>query len=551
MGTTTRVLIADSLAPEGPKWLQSQRGVHVSIQKGLSGDALAAALADHDGVVVRSAIKITAADLDAAMALPGANLKAIARAGVGVDNIDLDAATKYGIAVMNSAAASTITTAEHAFALMAALARNIAPAAATLSAGGWDRNKFTGAQLHGRTLGVVGMGRIGQTMAQRAIAFGMNVIGFDPYVTADSMLDGKVRMLRSFDDLISQVDVVSFHVPMTEQTEGMLGREQFAKARPGLLVINAARGGIVDEAALIEALDSGHCAGAAIDVFTTEPPPADHALRKHPKVLCTPHLGASTEEAQEAVSIDACKALLMYLRGEALIGCVNAGGLSLDLDDRQKAFADLSGRMIRLLDASAQTPAFSAIRFRVRGKSIAGKADTIACHALTQLLQSRLDQPVTVINAPHIAEERGIATSTTIASHEGEDRLRIELSGGGDQGGAWRVDGAIYEDGLPRITNLNGYALDMVPAGQMVLLTNDDVPGMIGKVGAAFGAAKVNIAEMVIGRRSASEGGTEKGGQVAMMILKLDASPGEKLLQTLRQTDGVRAVAQVRLPAVN
>jgi D-3-phosphoglycerate dehydrogenase len=533
-----KILIADSLAPAGTGYLQAQQDVEVKTATGLAGPALAEAIAQHDGVVVRSGVQITAEVIERCMSDRKARLKGIARAGVGVDNIDLDAATRYGIAVMNSASASTITTAEHAFALMIALARNIAPAHAAMAAGGWDRNTFTGLQLHGRTLGIVGFGRIGQALAQRALAFGLNVLAFDPLINAEAGLDGQVPLLSSFDDLIRRVDIVSFHVPRTEATANMLGAAQFAAAKKGLLVVNAARGGIIDESALLEALASGRCAGAAIDVFEPEPPPKDSPLRGHPKVLTTPHLGASTIEAQEAVSVDACKALLTFLRGEGVAGLVNAAGLNLDLSERQKKFVDLAARMVALLHTAAPEPGLKSVKVTVRGPTIAARAETLSRFALASLLQRHLDQPVNIINASLIAGQRGISVQSVVGSDKGDDRLLIETAPRGH-----RVEGAMYGDALPRITNLDGYAMDMVPAGHMVLLTNADQPGRIGLVGQKFGDANVNIAEMVIGRKLDAEGRT-----IAMMILKVDEPPPAYLLNSLRTAKGILSIAEVTLP---
>ena len=537
-----RILIADKLAPEGAACLASQPGVEVETRTGLTGNDLAGALREAEGVVVRSAVQITGEILEGCMADAGSRLRAIARAGVGVDNIDLPSATRHGVAVMNSASASTITTAEHAFALMIALARNIGPAHATMAAGGWDRGKDVGAQLHGRKLGIVGVGRIGRTLAERAIAFGMEVVGFDPFVNAESVLDGRVPMRSSFDELIAEVDFVSFHVPRSEATVGMLSSEQFALARPGLMVVNAARGGIVDEAALLEALQSDRCGGAALDVFPQEPPPADSPLRNHPKVLLTPHLGASTVEAQEAVAVDACRALLEYLQGRGLTGAVNAGGLQMDLSPRQQRFADLAQRMVALLTAAVPRAGISRVRTTVRGEAPAGRADTIARFGLAGLLQAHLDQPVNVINAAVIAEDRGIDHQTIVSADQGEERISIEIA---DANGTHRVDGAIFADGLPRVTNLDGHAMDMVPAGPMVLLMNADEPGRIGLVGQCFGDAGVNIAEMVIGRRRDSEPGAP-----AMMIIKLDQPPTDALLEKLRAADGILSVTPMELADV-
>ena len=535
-----RILIADKLAPEGAAYLQSQGDVEVSTQTGLAGEGLADALRGHDGVVVRSAVQITRPVLERLATGDRNRLRAIVRAGVGVDNIDVETATRLGIAVMNAASASTIATAEHTFALMIALARNIAAAHATVSAGGWDRAKFVGTQLHGKTLGIVGLGRIGRSVAQRALAFGMNVCAFDPFINADTALEGQVALVDSLSDLLGRVDVISFHVPKSEATEAMLDRAALAAARPGLLVINASRGGIIDESAVLEALESGRCGGAALDVYDQEPLPVDSPLRNHPKILTTPHLGASTVEAQEAVAVDACKGLVKYLRGDGLTGAVNAGGLTLDLSDRQRAFVDLSARMIALLDAVIAPTRLRTVRFRVRGETLAGSAETIARHALVELLRRHLDEPINVINASLVAEQRHIDAQTIIAADHGEDRLGIEIDQDGE---TRRVEGAIYGDQLPRVTHLDGYAMDMVPAGPMVVLTNADQPGRIGLVGRMFGDAKVNIAEMVIGRKADAA----TGKQIAMMILKLDDAPTPDLLEALRKVPGILNVAAVEL----
>ena len=536
-----KILIADNLAPEGGKYLRSQPDVELAERTGLAGGELARALAGCDGAVVRSAVQITDEVLSACG--PGSRLRAIARAGVGVDNIDLPAATRRGIAVMNSASASTITTAEHAFCLMIALLRNIAPAHVAMAAGGWDRGKFIGRQLHGKCLGIVGLGRIGRALAERALAFGMKVIAFDPLINATSAMEGRVPLAGELAELLGQADVASFHVPRTEGTAGMMDRSAFAAAKRGIIVVNAARGGIVDEAALLEAIESGQCGGAALDVYDTEPPPPESPLRNHPRILTTPHLGASTEEAQEAVAVDACRALVRYLRGEGMVGAVNAGGLSLDLSERQRAFVDLAGRMITLLEAVLGPRGLRSVVFTVRGEELAGRADTVARFALAELLGRNLDEPVNIINAQLIAEQRHIETRTVIAAEHGEDRLALELV---QDGRTRRVEGAIHADGLPRVTHLDGYAMDMVPAGQMILLTNADQPGRIGLVGRMFGDAGVNIAEMALGRTPA-DAGPER---IAMMILKLDDAPSQTLLDELRKAPGILSVAHVQLPPV-
>ena len=337
--------------------------------------------------------------------------------------------------------------------------------------------------------------------------------------------------------------IVSFHVPKTEATAGMLDRAAFARAKPGLLVVNASRGGIVDEAALLEALDSGQCGGAALDVFDEEPPPPDSPLRKHPRILTTPHLGASTVEAQEAVAVEAAKALLVYLHGEGMVGAVNVGGLSLDLSPQQRAFVDLSARMVALLGAVTAPGRLRAVRVTLRGEELAARADTIARHAMVDLLGRYLDEPVNVVNAPLVAEQRHIDAQTVIAADHGDERLTIEIDKDGEMR---RVEGAVYADGRPRITHLDGYSMDMVPAGHMVVLTNADRPGRIGLVGRLFGDASVNIAEMVIGRKRDEAAGET----IAMMILKLDEAPTNALLDALRRAPGILSATSIALPEV-
>ncbi|MDP7006000.1 MAG: phosphoglycerate dehydrogenase [Phycisphaerales bacterium] len=532
---TIKILIADKLAKEGASFLRSQNGVEVLENTGLSGDELVSAISNVQGVIVRSAVKLPQETLEKAFEDPKCSLRGIARAGVGVDNIHLPTATKLGVAVMNSASASTITTAEHAFALMISLARNVSNSNAIFRSGGWDRANFVGVQLAGRTLGIVGMGRIGQAMARRAIAFGMEVIGFDPFMKEPTALDGKVRMMQSFDDLIEQVDIVTFHVPRTEQTTGMLSSEQFAKCKPDLLVINAARGGIVDEDALMAALDEGKCAGAAIDVYLSEPPAEDHPFRSHPKVLCTPHLGASTVEAQEAVAVNACSSLLRYLQGEGLDSAVNAGGLDLELNNRQRTFVDLAQRMITLLGTVANLPKTQEVTIELRGKTTEGKGDTIARYTLVALLQKCCNEPVSIINVTAMARELGITASTVVGSPEAIDSLSIKTYGEKEH----FIEGTVHADGQPRITNIDGRGFDMVPSGHMIALFNDDQPGMVGKVGAILGEADMNIDEMVIGHG-------DKDG-VAMMIIKTNTVPSDDLLAQLAGIDGVSKVASAEI----
>ncbi len=549
---TFRILAADKLAEEGLEWIRQQPDAELTNKPGLKEEELAAIAGDYDAMIVRSGVQVTAKVLEH----PG-RLKVIARAGVGVDNIDLDAATARGILVVNTAEANTITTAEHALALMMALVRNIGPAHMTMANGGWDRNKFVGRQMAGKTLGIVGFGRIGRTVAERALAFDMNVIGYDPFYNAETALDGKVKMYRSFDELLPHADVITFHVPLNEQTRGMLGKQNFDNARKGVFLVNASRGGIIDEAALLDALDSGRCGGAALDVFTEEPPAKDHPLRKHPKVLLTPHLGASTEEAQQAVSVDAAGSALAYLRGEGIRGAVNAGGVRVDLDPVQRRFVDLAQRMAQLISPMV-TRGIASVNIELSGKPLGAAAGTVERTVLVGLLKGYLDKPLNVINVGRVAQQRGINVKTSVvdaasAYSGGGPQLTLEIEGPPAAVDAStpaadrkrRIVGRVYDDGRPRVVEINGYHMDMVPAGSMVLLQNEDRPGMIGAVGAEFGNAGVNIADMSISRRPISD--VAGGGSTALMVLKIDAEAPIALLNRLRERPGILKVANVKL----
>ncbi|MFI4861400.1 MAG: phosphoglycerate dehydrogenase [Phycisphaerales bacterium JB063] len=546
---TFTILAADKLAQQGLDWIDAQPDAELVNKPGLTeaeyGQMLAAG--GIHAMIVRSAIKVTREVLEN----PG-DLKVIARAGVGVDNIDLAAATEKGILVVNTAEASTITTAEHAFALMIALLRNIGPAYKTMTDGGWDRAKFKGRQLSGMTLGVVGFGRIGQTVAERALAFGMNVVAFDPVYSNPTAMDGRVKMYNDFKAMLPEADVLTFHVPLNDATRGMLNDETFGVCRKGVFVVNAARGGVVDEADLIKALDDGRCGGAAIDVYTSEPPAADSPLRSHPKMLCTPHLGASTEEAQVAVSSDAAAACMAYLRGEGIKGAVNAGGIRVDLDARQRGFVDLAERMAMLLSPMI-TRGIAQVRIELAGKELAKASGTAERAALVGLLRRHLDEPVNMINVANVAESRGIKSRVAVVDEPTEQGPQLTIEVLGPEGATdaqthkqdrvRRIVGRVYDDLLPHVVEINGYHMDMTPQGPMVVLQNNDTPGMIGHIGSAFGDAKVNIADMTISRRD-----TGDGSATALMVLKTDAQPGDSLVEKLKATPGVLKIASVELP---
>jgi D-3-phosphoglycerate dehydrogenase len=540
-----KILVADKLADEGLELLKSS-GKTYDVKVGLAEAELSAAVAsgEYDALIVRSGAKVTAKVL----ADPG-KLKAIARAGVGVDNIDLDAATAKGILVMNTAEASTLSTAEHALALMMSLARKIPRADASLRSGQLEwkkRSVFQGTQLAGKALGVVGLGRIGRTVAARALAMEMTVIGFDPFFPNALALDGKVKLIRDFDEFISLVDVVTFHVPGGDATRHLLNADRLMnKCRPNLLVVNDSRGEVIDEPALIEALKAKKIAGAALDVYAVEPPPKDSPLFAMENVVLTPHLGASTDEAQTAVSVEAVKAILAYLERGEIRGAVNAGGVRLDLPPDEAPFADLARRIGNLL-VGLTDAGIKSITVRASGTRAPKLLNTLLRLAAVELLKPHLGEgSVNVINVEHLARGRGIEL---VSIHEPAPpaglvgdivSVRIDTP----TGETHRVLGTVYADGLPRLLRIDGFAMDMVPEGQMVLILNQDQPGVIGFVGTAFGDANVNIADMVISRAY-----DETGRARALMLIKTDSEPTAGLMDALKSRPNIVRAKAVKLP---
>jgi D-3-phosphoglycerate dehydrogenase len=537
-----RILVADKLADEGLEYLKSQNA-DFDTKIGLKEDELAAAVGAYDALIVRSGAKVTAKVLEN----PG-NLKAIARAGVGVDNIDLEAATAKGILVLNTAEASTLSTAEHALALMMSLARKIPAANQSLRSGALEwkkRSAYQGTQLAGKTLGVVGLGRIGRTVATRALALEMTVLGFDPYFSAQTALDGKVKLIRDFDEFLSQLDVITFHVPGGEQTKHLLNRDRlFGKCRSNLLVINDSRGEVVDEFALADAIKEKKIAGAALDVFQTEPPAKDHPLMGLDNVVLTPHLGASTDEAQTAVSVDATKAIIAYLNHGEIRGAVNAGGIKLDLPPDEAPFAKLAQRIGMLL-AGICDGGFKTITLRVSGSRAPKLMNTLLRLATVELLKPHLATSVNVINVEHLARSRNISL---VQIHEPNPPAGlvgdiVGVRAEGPDGESHRILGTVYADGLPRVLRVDRFAMDLIPEGQMVVILNKDQPGVIGTVGTSFGDAAVNIADMVISRDIAPDGTAS-----ALMVIKTDSEAPAALLNRLRARPNITKVKSVVLP---
>jgi len=531
------ILVADSLAAEGLAILKAQPDVKLTVQEKWKPGELAGVLGNYDGVIIRSGVQIRGPELEK----PG-KLKAIARAGVGVDNVDVDAATKAGVLVMNTPDANTITTAEHALTLMMALSRKIPLADASLRAGKWDRKTFMGTQLAGKTLGVIGFGRIGRAVAKRALGLEMKVVAYDKFYFAETALDGQVRMIKDLDALLPLCDYITLHTPGGET---LLDAARLAKCKKGVRFVNAARGGLIDEQALADAIKSGHVGGAAIDVYEPEPPAMDKEIFKlGDKVVVTPHLGASTTEAQTAASTDVVAGLLTYLRGQGLVGAVNAGGVEVNLSAQEKAYADLAQRMGTILAAITEK-GFDSITLRTNGELPKRIANTLQRLAVMNLLKPFLTESLNVVNAFHLAEARGISIrSETMgqavqrAIHQSIELEITEKCEGETK--THTIIGTVFSDNQPRVLGIKGYWMDMIPAGPMVLIVNQDKPGVIGLVGNTFGKLGINIADMTISRK----------GDKALMLLKVDSEPTAEAIATLKKEPSLEVVKAITLPPV-
>ncbi len=481
-----KVLVSDSLSPEGLEILEKTPQLEVVYKTGLSPADLLKEIADADGLVIRSSTKVTKEVMDAAK-----KLRVVGRAGIGVDNVDTDAATQRGIAVMNTPGGNTTTTAEHAISLMLSLARHIPQATASMKAGKWEKNKFTGMELFERTLGVLGIGNIGGIVANRAQGLGMKVIAFDPHISPAVAAKNNIELV-SLDELFERADIISVHVPKLKETTGILGREAFKKTKKGVLVINAARGGIVDEDALLEALNDGRVGGAALDVFVEEPPKADHPLVLHPKVICTPHLGASTEQAQTNVAIAVAEQVRDFLTKNVVRNAVNMPSISAELYESIKPYITLGEKLGRF-QGQLCSGTIEEIEIEYAGDVTALNIAPITIAVLKGLLENIVGG-VNMVNAPVIAQQRGIKVLESKSSAKGDYPTTITTR---VRGCVERlITGAVFHGKQPRIVRIDDFQLEAVPEGATLLIHNHDEPGVVGMVGTLLGEAGVNISRM-------------------------------------------------------
>lgn len=529
------VLITDNLSAAGLRYLESA-GLKVDVRSGLKPLEVREALKEADGIIIRSGTTLTEELLK-----DQSRLKVIVRAGVGVDNIDLPAATREGIVVMNTPAGNTTSTAEHTVAMLLALSRNIAPASASMKAGKWDRKSFTGTQLAGKTLAVVGLGRIGLSVAKRAVGLEMKVIGYDPFLSAEKAAEQRIELVRNVDDLIEKCDFLTVHTPLTDETKGLINATRLARMKKGARIINCARGGIVDEAALADAIESGHIAGAAIDVFVQEPP-GDNRLVKLPQVLTTPHLGASTDEAQEMVALEAAEIISGFLVRNEVRHAVNMAPLSAAEMADMRAYLDLARRLGLLLAQQNKCGGVRSAHLLFRGEAATKNTRLIASSFAAGLLETAMSEHVNIVNAEMLARERGIQITESSSTEVGDFSTMIRATIETDAG-ELTASGTIFGKQFLRLVRLGQFGLDAYLDGCLLIYRHRDVPGLIGFIGTVCGKHNVNIAHMALGREK-----NEPGGD-AVAVLNLDCEPMSEVLAEVRKHPEVTGVELVKLPA--
>jgi D-3-phosphoglycerate dehydrogenase len=512
-----RVLVNEKIADTGIE--QLQRAFDVTVLPGWSSEELLANIAEFDAVVVRSATKLTAELIEAAT-----SLKVIGRAGVGVDNVDLEAASRRGVIVVNAPTSTVISAAEHTIGLMFALARNVARGDATMKAGEWARSSLGGVELHGKTIAVLGLGRIGQIVAERSRALGMRVVGFDPFVSKERFARLGVEYAGSVDEALTEGEFVSLHMPLNNETRGMISTPQLALMPKGARLVNCARGALVDLDALDASLESGHLGGAALDVYPTEPPPP-HAVFQRANVVCTPHLAASTREAQDRAGVAVAEQVTAALTGGAVTTAVNIPAIAGESVAALQGHVPLARRLACLAAQLAGAPA-THLGVRARGEIAAFDVRMLSLNALIAMLSGSTDGPVTFVNAVTIAETRGIQITAETDAHAPDfsDIVEVEVAGA-----ARRVEVAgttIGADARPWLTRALGFEVEIELTPFMALFHYNDVPGMIGRVGTAFGDAGVNIANMAVARAEGK----------ALMAISFDAAPPQELVDKIAAT---------------
>jgi len=526
-----KVLITDKLAQQGIDLLNSTDGVEAVVRTGISEDQLAEIIGQYDGLIIRSGTKVTAKVL----ANPG-KLKGIARAGVGVDNIDIPEATRKGIFVMNTPGGNTFSAAEHTMALILSMSRNVVPACNSLKSGVWDRKKYMGNQLNGKVLGIIGLGRIGMAVAQMARGFNMKILGYDPFaVPADAEKLG-IEVTDNLERIFRQADYISVHVPSNEQTLDMIGAEQIKMMKPTVRLINCARGGIINEDALYDALVQKRIAGAALDVYPKEPPD-NTRFTESENCIVTPHLGASTQEAQIEVALEAAQILVDAIKGGPVRNAINAPSIAGVMPPMVNRYAELARRIGTLVSAIALGH-IKGVEVQYRGSIAEMAVEAVTLGFAIGLLQKHFDMPLNMVNVSVLAKERGISIDET-KNPEAKDVASSFSAKVVTDKVTRTVTGSVFGQTLLRIIDIDGFKVEMTPQGSVLVIFNDDKPGVIGAVGTACGRHNINICTMGVGQKPAE--------QKAILAVSLDRQPDAKVVEELRKLDFVNEIYVCKL----
>jgi len=529
-----RVIVLDNLSQDGLDLLESAGNIEHQVRTGLSGQPLREALLQFDGAICRSGVKITTEALQG-----NQRLRAIARAGVGTDNIDKEAATRQGIVVMNTPGGNTISTAEHTIALILALSRNIAPAYQSLLEGRWDRKKFMGTQLAGKTLGIVGLGRVGQAVATRALAMEMRVLGYDPFLAVGRAKELGIETFASAREMLPHVDYLTVHTPLNDETRNLIGSKEIRMIKPGARLINCARGGIYNTQALAEGLRSGRLAGVALDVYDSEPC-TENPLFGMPGVLCTPHLGASTEEAQSSVAVEAAELLIDFFTTGAIKQSVNISPLDPKTLQALRGYLNVAYRLGLLLAQADHNPP-TQCRLRYDGEVAKRDCRLLSAAFAAGLLEHAMESEVNIVNAELLLRERGIELLEQRSSDVGEFSSLITAEVLSETGTAVAA-GTLFGNNMPRLVRKGDFRLESYLEGTLMIMFHRDMPGVVGKVGSIFGAHRVNIAHMSVGR------GSDQPGGEAIGVLVLDSPPPAEAMAEVLALDEVAGASIVNLP---
>ena len=526
-----KILVSDPLAPQGLELFQRAPGFDVDVRLELKPAELIGLIGDYQGLVIRSDTKVTSEGVEAAQ-----NLKVIGRAGVGVENVDVEAASKKGIVVMNTPGGNDVTTAEHTISLMMSLARHIPQAVASLKMGKWTREKFMGVELCNKTLGIIGLGNVGRIVAERALGFRMKVIAHDPFVPTESAARLGVEVV-SLDEIYERSDFITVHTPMTNETRGLINSNSFAKMKTGVRIINCARGGIVDEEDLIQALQEGKVAGAALDVFVEEPPRPDHPLLMMDQVITTPHLGASTGEAQLNVAIAVAQQMIDFLSRGIIRYAVNVPSVSPELLSILRPYLTLAEKLGSLqVQMLATLP--KEVQIEYGGEVTQYDVAPLTLAVLKGILTPMMESSVNYVNAPVVARERGIKVIESKSSRAGDFASSITVRVKTKDKEA-EVEGAIFGSNNPRIVRINNFYFEAIPEGYILILHNKDVPGVVGAIGTLLGEKGINIAGFELGR--------EKVGGMAISLIHVDESIPKKVLDILRHLPNILSAQMVKL----